>query len=265
MKTILAVIIIAIGIAACKTAAPDLFLQDKKLYVNPFNVTGKFGSKINQKMSFAHFSTKVVSRSWTTNKGYYLPYWTSGTIGFDNYANIVGKEYHNKKQSISFVLHDSLGHESIAFCITNAKSSNILIGKNKNSLMNSVISLLNRIETGESNYHARIYIKNEVSSWDLLLDNKASQQQPDNYTGYFYKSDTEYYTLKPTNKIIDTRGLSSTIPFGSLGYEIYNTQNQLVAAVSNIGKGKVYLAETNTNEAFLLANLCMAILLEDTI
>lgn len=52
---------------------------------------------------------------------------------------------------------------------------------------------------------------------------------------------------------------------GSIGYEILSRQNELIAAVSLVDGGNVYLNTKDPRERFLMANLCAALLLQENI
>jgi hypothetical protein len=60
-------------------------------------------------------------------------------------------------------------------------------------------------------------------------------------------------------------GRPQAILFGSVGFEIRNKEGKAVAAVSKIDKGIVYLQAVNSEEKFLLANACAALLLQEII
>lgn len=79
--------------------------------------------------------------------------------------------------------------------------------------------------------------KNE-KPWQLTLDNEEAQRKPNSYKGLFAKSESEYYTIYPANKV-EKNGKTGKTLFGSVGYQIKNAQGESVAAVNTMDRGMV--------------------------
>jgi hypothetical protein len=60
-------------------------------------------------------------------------------------------------------------------------------------------------------------------------------------------------------------GQVATMPFGSAGFEIKDKDGNVVAAVSLIDNGDVYLGPGTEDERLLYANACAALLLQSNI
>ena len=244
-------------LAACST--PRMALNGTGFTEMP--VKGKDGFFIKQKLSFGEYTTSSVKRSWTkgslsrTGIGSYQP--------DGRYDNIVGMEYTTRKQTLNFSLTDGL-HSSEVRCVTKFSSENLVVGNNPNSLPNIIIELASGMRS-EHTYYVQLFMENEQQPWQLLLDNNAVQAKPNSYKGIIARDNASYYSIVPVNKMLNKKGEAKNILFGSIGLEIKNKDNQAVAAVSFLDKGKVFLNTPDKKEAFLLANICAALLLQQQI
>jgi len=250
----------ALLLAACTPMQPALSIPDTQKK-EPLPVKGRQGLLINQKLSFAEFQTGKVKRSWT--KG------GNSRVGVGNnpingvYIDLISKEYIERKQTFSFQMSDTQNNQSDVYGASNFNAENLLIGNNPNSVVNILEDIYGKNDFSENVFYLQVFVNDETRPWELLLDNQASQANK-NYVGFFAKDDNNYYTLKPIDKVETSKGPKSIL-MGSIGFEIINPDNEVVAAVSLIDNGLVYLLTEQPEERFLLANLCAALLLQQNI
>ena len=262
MKQIIAAIII-VSIASC--ASPRIGLDANHwTEKQELPVKGRQGLLIKQKLSFGEFKTVSVKRSWTRSSTAFAG-WAWGRPGYEDYSRIIGMEYSDRKQSVRFELSDEKANESSVFCVTRAKSENLVIGRNPNSLLNIATDILSIEESSENLFWVKIYLKNDEQPWEMVIDNEASQQKAKSYTGTVAQSRDKFYTIHPVYTITGKNDKVYTMPMGSVGYEIRNKAGKPLAAISLIDKGIVYFNSVPTEEKFLLANICTALLLQDVI
>lgn len=261
MKKIVFIIATTLLINACTPMLPALSIPatQKK---EPLPVKGRQGLLINQKLSFADYQTGKVKRSWTKGGNTRVGLLGNNAIN-GNYIDLISKEYIDRKQTFSFQMSDSKNNISDVYGASNFNAENLLIGNNPNSVVNVLEDIYGKNDFSENVFYLQVFVNNETKPWELLLDNQASQANK-NYVGFFAKDDNHYYTLKPINKVETSKGPKSIL-MGSIGFEITNPDNQVVAAVSLIDNGLVYLLTEQPDERFLLANLCAALLLQQNI
>ncbi len=216
-------------------------------------VKGRQGILIKQKLSFGDYHTTGVKRSA-------IKKWTMST----GIKNFIWGEHVEGKQSIRFNLTDNM-HNSEVYCLSNIESDDLLIGHEPGQCAGQVTSIL-RIGTGdnENNYSVAIYMDNDTIPWELFLSNNEAQYSRENYIGYVSRG-KEYYTITPVWKIQKKNGREATLPFGSAGFEIRNSDGIAKAAVSLIDNGVVYMGQLPGDEKFLMANICAALLLQSDI
>lgn len=236
--------------------------DDLKQDVVEYEVKGRQGIRIKQKLSFGDYSTTKVKRSWTRT--------FSGTDGVGLGGNregdwlyMISMEHTDKKQTLNFSLQQGTNTSEV-YTVNRFNAHDLHIGKNPNSILNTTLDLLGKGGSSQSLYYAQLFMNADERPWELVLDNQLSQTRPQEYVGYFSKSQSEYYTLVPVTKL-DAKGEARPILMGSIGYEIKNPKGQTIAAVSLMEGGKVYLGNTSPEERFLMANLCTALLLRENI
>jgi len=242
--------------SSCST--PKIALNGEGFTEMP--VKGRNGFLINQKLSFGDYKTTSVKRSWTKGGTY-----RNGlSVGNATYDNIVSMEYTEKKQTVNFSLTDAANNSSEVRCVTRFDSENLVIGKNSNSLPNIILDIARGSESTNT-FYALIFINGQEWPWHLLLDNNAVQAKAKTYIGKVALDNDHYYSLVPVNKMLNKKGEAKNILFGSIGLDLRNKENKSVATVSFLDKGKVFLNTTDKEEAFLLANICAALLLQEQI
>lgn len=226
-----------------------------------FKVKGRQGILIKQKLSFGSYATNTVKRSWTKGNSSRTGI---GTVVNAAYQNIISVEYINKKQTIRFSLTDDKQQQSDVYCASKFAARDLQIGNRPNSIINIAEDLLGVTSQSTSFYYAQIYTDDKAGPWQLLLDNQAAQARAKSYQGVLALDKENYYTIKPVYKMETKKG-NQPILGGSIGFEIFNPQQQPVAAVSLIDNGMVFMNSNSDKERFLLANLCAAILLQQEI
>jgi len=261
MKRIFYTLVAAILMTGCKPfrlAVSD----DLKAAHDAYEVKGKDGIMIKQKLSFGEFSTTKVKRSWTKgNSG------RSG-LGFgspyqDNWVNIISTEYINKKQTVNFNLTDGTLTSDV-YCVSRFNSKDLQVGARENSILNIGLDIFGKGYSSSSTYYVQVFTPGDSTPWQLLFDNEEAQFRAKEYVGYLAKSETEYYTIHPASKIEKNGKVGNTL-VGAVGFEIRNPERKTIAAVSMMNKGMVFLGKVSKEERFLLANVCAALLLQQHI
>lgn len=257
------IVVVSFIMVSC-TPAKMAVDKDNWNKIEEHSVKGRQGILINQKLSFGEYRTLSVKRSWTKGSSAFAG-WTSGRPGYDDYSRIIGVEYSQKKQTVRFELTDNTANESSAFCVTQVRSKDFVMGNDPNSLFNISLDILGVAGSSDNLYWIKLYLKNENEPWEMILDNEAAQRNSKKYIGVISQSRDRYYTLHPVFKMEKKDGSAGTMPFGSVGYEMRNKQGKPLAAVSLIDKGVVYFNDITADEKFLMANICTAILLQEEI
>ncbi len=228
-----------------------------------YAVKGRNGILIKQRLSFGAFATTSVKRSWTRG--------TSSKSGFGlgtdpyspDYVNIIGKEYINKKQTLNFSLIDGTRNSQV-YCATNFNAKEVTIGNKPNSVVNIVLDLMGKGGSSTNNFYVQVYTAEGERPWQLLFDNQAWQATPKSFEAVFAKSSNEYYTITAITQV-EAKGKVLNMPFGAIGLEVRNKSGNPVATLSLADNGIVFLGKVSTEERFLMANLCVALLLQEQI
>jgi hypothetical protein len=257
MKKYLPALAAVLLITAC--SSPRIALNGEGFTEMP--VKGKDGFFINQKLSFGDYKTTSVKRSWTKTRSSRTGIGSYNSDG--SYDNIVSMEYTNRKQTVNFNLTDGLQTSEVR-CVTKFSSDDLVVGNNPNSLPNIIIGLARGMQSTNT-YYVQVFMNNEVKPWQMLLNNNAVQDKPESYKGAVALNNESFYNIVPVTKMLNKKGEAKNILFGSIGLELKNKEDKAVAAVSFLDKGKVFLNTTDKKEAFLLANICAALLLQQQI
>jgi hypothetical protein len=224
--------------------------------IKSYEVRGRNGILINQKLAFGNFFTTSVSRSWTKGQSGE----TETGTGSGSYRKLISKEYIERNQTIFFVFEDSSGLKADVYCASDFRVNDLIIG---NTGVN-IPELTGSGKTGQNLFYVQIYT-NAGIPWQMLIDNDAAQQSPRIYETRLAKSKDEYYVITPYRKVKNNKGKITELTFGSAGFRITNKKGEAVAAVLMINKGVIYLKELPAPERFLLAAACAALLIEDQI
>jgi hypothetical protein len=225
-----------------------------------YEVKGRYGILIKQKLTFGPYRSTTVKRSWT--KEYSVFQGVGNLDANSDYRNMIGVEYVQRNQTLFFTLQDSSGNAADVQCVTNYKADNIILG-------NSGITLTGILGNGgkgaSSVYYAQIYASAEGAPWHLALDNAAAEESPRTYETRLARSKEEYYIIKPYRTVKSKKGKIIDLTFGFAGFQIRRKNGDAVAAVSTINKGVVYLRDIPAEEKIILSAACAAILLQDEI
>lgn len=255
----LALTMIVTGCTSLKMAVSD----DLKPAYDEYNVKGRQGILIKQKMSFGEFSTNTVHRSWT--KGNSMKFGLGYITGEQQeWVNIISTEYINRKQTLRYQLSDGPNRSQV-FAVSRFNSKDLEIGKNTNSVLNIGMDIFGIGYKSSSMFYVQIFASEKDSRpWEMAIDNEASQATPKKYIGYLAKGKNDYYSIVPVTKA-EVNGKTGNTLAGSIGFEFRNKEGKVVAAVSLVDKGMVYMGRTTADERFLLANACTALLLQEQI
>lgn len=229
-----------------------------------YEVQGRKGLFSKERMQFGSFQTTQVQRSWT--KGTVSRFGLGeGNVTDYDYTNIISLDYIKRRQTIKFALTDTGSRESEVFCVSNFRTTELVIGNHPNSILNIGIDIVKSLlQQPDDKYYVQIYTSKE-RPWELVLDNVATQMKPKEYIGYLSQGKGKYYTVVPVRHMQGKDGQPAAIAFGSIGVEIRNKEGKAVAAVSKLDKGIIYLQSMDANERFLMANVCAALLLQEVI
>lgn len=261
MRIIIYYVCIALVFSACSPF--KLSVSDElKAAHDEYPVKGRQGILIKQKLSFGEFQTTKVKRSWTKGSSGLTGVGWGGTAQQD-WVNIISVEYINKKQTVNFSMSDGKNSSEV-FCVSRFNAKDLQIGKRENSLLNIGLDISGKGGSSESNFYIQVFMNDDETPWQLLLDNQASQAKAKSYVGFVGKDADNYYTIHPVTRL-EKNGRSSNTLLGSVGFELRNAEGKAIAAVSLIDKGMVFLGKTTPEERFLMANVCAALLLQEEI
>lgn len=159
-------LIVACSIALLTSCSTAKMAVDDSQWNNTqeLAVKGRQGLLIKQKLSFGEYKTVSVKRSWTKGSSSFAG-WAWGRPGYDDYDKIIGIEFSKRKQSVRFELIDETGNESSVFCVTNARNTNFVLGKNPNSLFNIATDIFGIGDASENLFWVKIYLKNQEYPW----------------------------------------------------------------------------------------------------
>jgi hypothetical protein len=264
MKPYITIILFLLSITGYAQSMKLALTGEEWKDVSEYAVKGRQGILINQKLSFGEYKTLLVDRSWTKGSTVFSGF-SYGIPTDAQFQKIIGSNRVKKNQTLYFSLQDSSGLQGRAYCVSKINSRDFIIGDNPNSPLNISSSWLEIGDKNSNTFYALIYDAEASTRWELLLDNVAVQEKPKSYAGYLIKSADEYYQIKPAQKVVTKKGKVNTIPFGSIGFEIFTKEGEPVAAVSMIDSGVVFLKPLTPEQRILLATTCAALLLQEQI
>ena len=259
MKKILFLLVGVMCLVACTPMKPALSVENTKA----FPVKGRQGLMIRQKLSFGDYQTSVVKRSWTRSGNTRVDL-ISGQAQNPDYPNLIAMDYADSDQSFYFTITDFFGNIADVYAVSRFHSEDLQIGDNPNSVINILEDIFGGMNASENLFYLQIFLNKETTPWQLVLDNDAAQRAAEDYSGLFFLDENEYYTLLPITHL-DTKKGPQKILAGSIGFEIFNSKKESVAAVSLVDKGEVYFHTKDPAERFLLSSLCAALLLQEDI
>lgn len=251
--TFLIIVVLLINVhsyAGFKLVTGEPLNSQQQMYA----VKGRMGLLIKQKMSFGDYKTVMVKRSAIRK-------WT----GVDGFPGMIWTEHMQGRQSIHFRLTNGKDTSDI-MAVSRVSARDLLIGTadGNKRLPGSIVALFKSTEISNNNYSVSIVNKRGEEPWELFLDNTEAQIRRKRPAGYIRRGE-DYYTIEPVWQVKKKNGQAVPMPFGSAGFEIINRDGNVVAAVSLLDKGDVYLGPGTEDERLLYANACAAMLLQSNI
>jgi hypothetical protein len=227
--------------------------------VKAFDVKGRNGILVKQKLSFGDFFTTSVDRSWTKGKSNFQ---SAGTSTNGKFKKIISTEYIDRNQTLFFTFEDSLRNKADVHCVTNFHLNDVTVANSGISLVN----IFGGAGASSSNlFYVQIYTSPEAPPWHMVVDSEATQESPRSYVTKLARSADEFYLISPYRIVKNNKGKVVEMTFGSAGLQFKNKKGESVAAVSLINKGVVYLKDLPESEKFLLSAACAALLLQEQI
>lgn len=178
----------------------------------------------------------------------------SGQVHNLSFPNLVSMDYANSDQSYFFTIKDFLGNVADVYAVSAFKAEDLQI-----TLVNLLEDIFGGTGYPENLFYLQVFPNKETTPWQLVLDNDAGQIHAEDYTGFFALDEKNFYALKPITHISGKKGPQEI--YGSIGYEVFNSQGKSVAAVKLVDKGEVYLNTEDPSERFLLSTLLASLLL----
>jgi hypothetical protein len=221
-------------------------------------VKGRSGFFIRQKLSFGEYRTSSVTRSWTKGSS-----WRAEGSFPNDWLDRIAVDWVSRKQTVRFTLTDDQGRISQVTALARVQWRDLQLGDNPSSLTNIMGNMLRVGDDANDTYAVRIFTNKQEAPWEMLIDNYAAQRYAKSYIGILARSNNEYYTVVPVYRLRNPQGAAVNLPFGgSVGFEFKNREGKILAAVSLIGNGAVYMGDCSDEEKFLLANASAALLLQ---
>lgn len=253
------IITLILLLSGCGTV-PMIAISDHGLKpLSEMPVKGRSGFFIRQKLSFGEYQTGFVSRTWTGGSS-----WRTGVTYPNDWLNRMSIEWVRRKQTVRFSLTDNQGRNSEVTALAKIQWRDLQVGADPNSLINIVSDILQTGDEQKDTYAVRIYTDKERAPWEMFIDNDAAQRNAKRYIGLLARSKNEFYTVVPVYQLRNRQGAAVNLPFGgSVGFEFKNREGKVLAAVSLIGNGTVYMGDCSEEEKFLMANAAAALLLQE--
>lgn len=229
MKTFLRVLpVILLTIVACTT--PQMMInRELKQNAPAWDVKGKQGWMINQKLSFGPYATGKVSRGWT--RSYDIPFFV---------------RFKGSREKFHF---EQMGPQGslVVHTVQSLKSKEI-------DFLEGYFSI--PIDFKDA-FSGTIGTEDDPGKWTFVINNPNDQFFGETSEGYL-SNGNELYTIREVrqnNKKRDTK-------WGSIfGYEVFRN-GKVVAGIQTINNGRVWLDQTiSEEETQLLAAFAAALLL----
>jgi len=206
-----------------------------------------------QIIQFGPYTTNGVKRSWTR-----------GTTAYSGWMNTLWTKHERKKQTLRFVLNDSMKNATEIFCINQVNSNDLIIGKNENSLPNIILDLTGNGGNYSNIYLVEIYVKGDAVPWTLAWDGPASAVSDKGFVGHLQHGNKETYQIIPISKMTGPKGTVDALFHAAVAYEFRNENNNAVAAFSSM-KNKIYLANVSAQLKLVMLSAVTALMLREII
>jgi hypothetical protein len=251
-------ITLIVALSSCSPIPMIALSDDDWRPTSEMPVKGRSGFFIRQKLAFGEYRTGPVARSWAKGSN-----WRAEGSFPNDWLDRIAVEWVRRKQTVRFALTDDQGRVSQVTALARVQWRDLQIGGNPTSLTNIMGGMLRVGDEANDTYAVRIFTDRQEEPWEMLIDNYAARRYAKSYIGLLARNSNEYYTVVPVYKLRNPRGEAVDLPFGgSVGFEFKNREGKILAAVSLIGNGAVYLGECSDEEKFLLANASAALLLQ---
>ncbi len=221
-------IIALLCFVSCKT--PGILLDPGfKEHADVYDVKGRNGLQIKQKLSFGPYQTGYVSRGWI--RSYDLPF-------------IV--RFSGASEKLSFSIGDSINKATV-YCL----------GKVKRQELELIRSYFGIVLKEEDAFAGNISF-DENRNWDFVVYN-ASNTNVLKDTHGFMRSPAGQITIRALREMEGKNTVLSRL--GIYGYEFLENGKKL-AAVDLMNKGRIFLSpDLNQEKKLLLSAMCSALLL----
>ena len=193
-------------VIACSPTKPALSVSETNIYP----VKGRQGLLINQKLSFGDYKTSAVKRSWTRSGNTRVDL-ISGAVTDPSYPNLIAMNYADSDQSFYFKITDYLGNAADVYAVSQFHSEDLQIGDNPNSVVNILEDIFGGSGFSEDLFYLQVFLQDETTPWQLVLDNDAAQMFAGEYTGFFALSNEDFYTLQPITNVNSKKGTSKLL------------------------------------------------------
>ncbi|GAB1463798.1 hypothetical protein [Pedobacter sp.] len=211
-----------------------------------YPVKGTQGLQVNQTVTFANYQTQYIKRSW--NKG------ISRAFGFSTgqQSFMLGTE--KKKSEMTFALTAKTGENAEIFMTNALKSRNLFVETIDKAAVNAKRyrakdSLLNSC-------YAPIYLADAEKPWQMQINNAQVEMNKNGVVGKITLDKDNYCAVKT---VIKTKPKSiSKIP---VGFQFENKNGEIVAAVSLLDNGTIFLKKDDEKEKLLLSSAALVLLL----
>jgi predicted small lipoprotein YifL len=236
-KSLTVAVLMALLFTAC--VQPLYLPADFKQTATAFEVKGKQGWMINQRMSFAEFQTGKVKRGWTST------------------------------YSIPFLIAFEGGKEKIAFTITNqegAVAEVMALSKIKSQELKLFSDFFSIPLKYENTFAGTIFSPADtVGWWNFALLNPDEGWGKERQTiGFALNNTGQKLDIKPVNQLETKKGPSPRSP-ENYGFEFW-LEGRMVGAVSVVRDGMVWLSnDIAPNQRLLLAALASSIMLRNNL
>lgn len=258
MKKILLFVCCLGMLMGCAPIQPALTVSEGDV-IEAFPVKGRQGWLINQKLKFGDYQTSRIKRSWTRGGDASIGVPVGGNRSTTKVLSF-GKA--GRHQNFYFQMNDIHGNYADVFASSDFRATDLSLGST--GLDGFLKEKMGVTLSSENIFFLELFFNSEDRPWQLMLDNEAAQVHARRYRGVFVLDDENFYLLEPITRVAGKKGPTELI-MGSIGYEILNKQNELIAAVSLVDGGNVYLNTKDPQERFLMANLCAALLLQENL
>jgi len=223
-----AILVTTTFFAAC--SVPQISVhEDLKTDAAVYEVKGRQGWLVNQRLSFGEFQTGKVNRSWT--KGYDFPFIVRFT---------------GAKEKLSYSLQDAVGNEAEIFCLGKLREQELTLFheyfdiniKAKDAFTGSVVI-------------------DETLSYDFYMANLNQNNWFREAKGWL-QGEGISIEIRPIQQLANgQRSLDMQVP----GFE-FVLQEEVIGAVEVINNGRIWLSNNlNPDQKIVLASVASALLL----